>query len=504
MAKSTFKHLHIGRPGAPLHAHRKRDSACTTGGFYTSPVTGQTVDVSQPLNITWDTSCLNTSAADIYLIGTGLESPQIHLWHNVNFGLGNYQATLDPSWWNGTSSVGLQITIVQINQPLWQNPLPAGPVFTATYSGPSVSDDVSGGVTENVNNFKHGMSKGAIAAAVILPLLVVGALIGAAYIKLSRAKGKDKRKQWSEQVDKRMSTISTDWKSVTPAGATAAIRNSMAVGDRKSSISFGGVRPSSTIALEGGQAGIGTHGLQAHGDAEGVPEMSQRRPGLRASAFGERISRVSFAADTRPSGEYRRTRAFQNADLPPLPQLETDESGALSPTQASGPLTLTAEDIHARMTGQFGRPSMDEYMPALSMMRTGDQSEGNDDMLLVKSTSPTMPSPPSPAHQIPKSPIMGVMPMQPMPAHVMSPDDMLRAYAERRTLGAGSTSMMMGPAMPAPVANYNGTGMRTLYAPSSPETSAAVVPSTLRKSFAPTEDSHYDEGDEDPYAGTAE
>lgn len=309
-----------------------------------------------------------TSAADIYLTGSASESAQLHLWHNVNFGLGNYQATLDPSWWNGTSSVSLQLTIMPINTPLWQNSLPAGPVFTATYSGPSVSGSVSGGVTENVNNFsKHGMSKGAVAAAVILPLLAIAALIGAAYIKLSRAKGKDKRKQWSEQIDKRMSTISTDWKSVTPAGAAAAIRNSMAVGDRKSSISFGGIRPSSTIALEGGQAGIGTRGMAFQDDAESMPEMAQRRPGLRASAFGERVSRVSFAADTRPSGEYRRTRAFQNNfEVPPVPQLETEDSGTLSPTQATGPLSLTAEDIHARMTGGFGRPSMDEYMPALS------------------------------------------------------------------------------------------------------------------------------------------
>ena len=76
-----------------------------------------------------------------------------------------------------------------------------------------------------------------------------------------------------------------------------------------------------------------------------------------------------------------------------------------------------------------------------------------------------VPTPPSPTHQTtqtPKSPIMGVMPMQPMPANVMSPDDMLRAYAERRAMGSAVTG---APAVPAPTANYNGTGMRTLYSP---------------------------------------
>lgn len=138
------------------------------------------------------------------------------------------------------------------------------------------------------------------------------------------------------------------------------------------------------------------------------------------------------------------------------------------------------------------------------VMRTGNEATGNDDMLLAASSSPVMPTPPTPTHQIPKSPIMGAMPMQPMPANVMSPDEMLRAYAERRTIGAASASMMTGPAMPAPVANYNGNGMRTLYAPSTPEASTVTAPSTLRKSFAPTEGSHYDDSDENPYVGTAE
>ena len=61
-----------------------------------------------------------------------------------------------------------------------------------------------------------------------------------------------------------------------------------------------------------------------------------------------------------------------------------------------------------------------------------------------------MPTPPTPVHQsTPKSPIMGVMPMQPMPANVMSPDDILRAYAERRATGAAADPG--APSLPAPV-----------------------------------------------------
>ena len=130
-------------------------------------------------------------------------------------------------------------------------------------------------------------------------------------------------------------------------------------------------------------------------------------------------------------------------------------------------------------------------------MRTG--LVNNDDLLLPAKTpspEPPMPSPPAPTHQTPKSSIVGIMPMQPMPASVMSPDDMLRAYAERRAL-ASPPPTPGAPAMPAPVANYNGSGMRALYSPTTPESPE----SAYRKSLAPTENSKYE--DDDAYVGTA-
>ncbi len=48
----------------------------------------------------------------------------------------------------------------------------------------------------------------------------------AAWIKWQRMKGQEKRKRFSQAIDKRMSTISQDWKSLSAAGASAAIRNS--------------------------------------------------------------------------------------------------------------------------------------------------------------------------------------------------------------------------------------------------------------------------------------
>ena len=350
--------------------------ACSTGGLYKSPTKGQTVDASEAVEVAWDTSCLNSTAIDLYLYAPSADSPDLHGWQKIDYSLGSYNVSLNAGWWNYTSPISLEFTIVPSGGSLFMITTPAGPLFNATYSGSSAASSTSAsvaGAVEQVNNTpteKHGTSKGAIAAAVLVPIIVIS-LLAAAYIRLSRQKGKEKRKRFSEMVDKRMSTISTDWKSLSGAGANAAIRNSMAVpGNRASSFSFGAIRPSSTVAEEGGQAGIGARGM----DAEEQPQMSQLRPGVRTSAFENRVSRVSFAADPRPSTESRRTRAFHTGHVPPLPERQastessSNASPIMSPIQTAGPLSLTPEDIRAHMSGQESapRPSIDEVMPALA------------------------------------------------------------------------------------------------------------------------------------------
>lgn len=107
-------------------------------------------------------------------------------------------------------------------------------------------------------------------------------------------------------------------------------------------------------------------------------------------------------------------------------------------------------------------------------MRTGDPStvtgeEDEEPELLFSAQSTTFPAIPSPTHSPsgpePASAMSSFMPMQAMPANMMSPDDMLRAYAERRA--AGGAGIANGPTIPSPT--YAGVGaqggMRTLYQP---------------------------------------
>lgn len=143
------------------------------------------------------------------------------------------------------------------------------------------------------------------------------------------------------------------------------------------------------------------------------------------------------------------------------------------------------------------------------VMRTGvhhtefdadaEEAAQNDDDWIISRTPPALPAPPLPTAQVssPKSPMMN---MQPMPANVMSPDEMLRAYATRRVTSPPGTP---APAFPAPTVNYNGNGMRTLYSPMTPGPmtpgSAAPMISGVHQPYAYGQE---EESYEDAYGGT--
>ena len=427
-----FQHVH------GVHKHPKRapspapeveELAKRDCQFYQAPKMGDKVDALQPLTVTWNPSCLTSSSSssppktiDIYLYAPTSANPRIHIWSGVSVARGSFPVELMPRWWNATSSQQLQIIITPSDQPLFMSSLPGGPLFTATYTPPATGvpdsanlDKVDSGLTVVGDlQVKKGPTPGGKAAAVILPLLVIALCIGA-YIKFKRQKTKDKRKTWTEKVDKRMSTISSDWKSVTAGGANAAIRNSIAVGNRNSSFSFGAIRPSSTFAVE---SGAGGDPEKPAGVRTGTGVGLRNPAALSTYSNGDRVSRVSFAVDTRsstrvsfadsrPSGESRRTRAFHSAYIPPVPALpesaattdsptspsfgilqnvekgrssteDATPDARFSPRQTQGPLTLTPEDIRARIAagsrnggGKHGykdsnNEGFDEVMPALS------------------------------------------------------------------------------------------------------------------------------------------
>lgn len=427
--------------------------------------------------MTWDTSCATNAPAniDIYLTAPNTTANSaIHVWQKVNFAAGTYTDVLKPKWWNSTASVSLQLSFVATGTPLFLSDLPVGPTWTAHYdataAGAAAATDTStpDAVYQTVNNNFNGggLSKGALAAAVIFPLLAVGVAL-AIYVKFSRKKEAKKRQRWSQAMDKRMSVVSKDW---APGGrpSNAGSRNTRASSWYVQHMGNGGPRPSSSY--ESGQAGIGVR----YGS---TPEMGQVRPRALSTLNPDRVSRVSFAGDahSRPSiGDSLRpahshgtpTRAFHNATT-------VSDDMEMSPTQTSGPFSLSADEIRAKVAQgheQGGRPSVDGelrddilQMPAATHLRTG-QNNGSDDFI-VRPDSMALAyggveevEPPAAAHNA-FSPV-GSMPMLPPTA---SPDAMMRAYAQARNAG------------PSPAGSQQ--GMRTLYAPANTDSlspSAAV------------------------------
>ena len=355
---------------------------------------GASIDSLQPLPVSWDPSCLSSAQEiDLYLYAPNSATPRIHVWEHIATTRAKYTAQLMPRWWNATSSQQLQLIIVPTGDPPFMSKFAAGPVFTATYTAPSSgpvpaaadTTQVDSGITlvNDVANTNEKSSSGKKAAAgVLIPLLLI--LLGvAAYIKLKRNREQAKRRAWTEKIDTRMSTISTDWKSVSAAGAQAAIRNSIAVGNRNSSFSFGAIRPLSSADIdekEGEKRPISTMRTGTGVGLRNPNALSQVRTSERLSRVSfatdqPRVSRVSFADQPRPSTETRRTnRPFHSAYVPPVPSLPMDRED-LSPKQTAGPLSLTPDDIKARIAaaangktknGSVSGSEFDEVLPALS------------------------------------------------------------------------------------------------------------------------------------------
>ncbi|CAE6362260.1 unnamed protein product [Rhizoctonia solani] len=476
----SLKNIRIGHAASSVNHAKltKRIMGKRAGcNLYTAPAAGATINsFDGGFTMTWDPSCTTEapSAIDIYLTAPNTTAKNaIHVWQKVNFAAGTYTDVLKPKWWNATTDISLQLSFVTTGTPLFLSDLPAGPAWSAHYdassaAGAAAAADTStpDAVYQTVNNNFNGggLSKGALASAVIFPILTVAVAL-LVYVKFSRKKEAKKRQRWSQAMDKRMSIVSKDWNGG-GRPSMAGSRNTRASSWYVAHMGNQGARPSSTFVNESGQAGIGArYGPNSPGahpsSISSGPEMGQVRPrALSSLNASDRISRISFAGDSRPSmGDSMRpaishgtpTRAFHSATM-------VSDDIEMSPTQTSGPYSLSADEIRAKVVqGQeHGRSSVDGdlrddilQMPAATHLRTG-QANGSDDFL-VRPDSMALAyggvedvEPPAPVHNT-----MFPTGAMPMIAPNASPDDMLRAYAHARTAGTSTPSQ----------------GMRTLYAP---------------------------------------
>jgi len=214
----------IGLAGAHAHVHKRdveKRGTCNlaTGDLYSFPNSSSTIDATTPLTFKWNTQCAMNSKVDLYLYEPTSANGVIHVWQNADFSAGQYTATLQPRWWNDTTTASLQLSILNAGAEPWDTVSPAGPVFKITYpaSAMMTTTTVGGNVqtgtaaaaaTESRDavfqdvsstSSSRGPSKAVIAVAVLIPLIVVGIAVAVA-VRFWRAREAEKRKRWSQAL----------------------------------------------------------------------------------------------------------------------------------------------------------------------------------------------------------------------------------------------------------------------------------------------------------------
>ncbi|KAG7531701.1 hypothetical protein FFLO_04143 [Filobasidium floriforme] len=358
---------HTGKRNTPRREINKR-TTCTPAQIYQSPKANDVVQASDEVTAKWDSSCFDTEFVDIYLysyasLDQSTSSGIAQVFKKAANSGGSYNlGKLEPSWWNNTADANLNLGIVEADTPQFM--LTPGPIFsihatpeqlaTATSKAAAVTQTktaADGSITTTTDSDglyqtaklekPPGLSKGAIAAAIVVPIVVVGFFVGL-YIKFARMKEREKRKRWSEHVDRRMSTISGDWSRAggSAAGGPGGVRSSMiSNGTRATSVYFsnGDARGSIySVANENNMAGAGAGGGKRipRVGVNGNPSSEMRQSQLRQSIFNAsqsdvRQSRISFADDVRKSRV-----SFSDAGLRPT---KSNMSGSTTNNNGAGP-----------------------------------------------------------------------------------------------------------------------------------------------------------------------
>ncbi|UZJ55804.1 hypothetical protein CBS101457_005124 [Exobasidium rhododendri] len=474
------------RHGSMKRALQARASTCTdSGDLYTMPAPGANIDSSKDTTISWNPDCLNsTSQIDIYLYAPLQPSASlpIHAWTRVPVSDGSYSVKLAPKWWNATASVELSLNIVPAGNQPWDSSFSYGPAWYATYTAPTdgsapPADAVVGSSDSDklISIFyKAGqLTSGGMAAAIVVPLIVVAIALGI-YIRKLHLNRNNKLADWAEHMDKRMSKISLDWTSGGDgrSGAVPGSRPASFVAQPNSTY-----RPSMEAVRAQYAASVAGHTTEEMSEAHHGTE-SMYSTGARQSNY-----RVSFAPSTAAghasaghqnhnlkvatgSGNARSSLHHVTTGSSALPTFDTqqfndnadDDSLIMSPTQNQGATPFNFEVLRKSMDDDM-RKSMLNY-PAVEMMDGQDQQEKTEEHVenvaeehdeassVIEHGETDQDAYATDAGVV--SDQTGMLP----PSSADSPDEALKQYAALRT-AAGSTPTGPSPS-PAPMRNLYG------------------------------------------------
>ena len=169
---------------------RAARASCRSEDIYVAPKAASSIN-SGSTTLQWNTKCVTSGNVDIYLYAQQQQAAvrPIHAWLGLPAGQGSANVQLLPEWWNGTSKLPMNLQIVPSGGQAWETQYPMSKSFTVlSASGlPSGTENVtSPHVTDYSGSGQIGT--GPLAAAIVVPIVVVLALFGATFVWLHKRK----------------------------------------------------------------------------------------------------------------------------------------------------------------------------------------------------------------------------------------------------------------------------------------------------------------------------
>ncbi|PKI84733.1 hypothetical protein MVES1_000896 [Malassezia vespertilionis] len=154
--------------------------------MYLFPQSGD--NVNQPnVTLRWNPKCFSDKTLNLYLYAP--DQPQavlpIHGWLGISSSEGAANVNLNPQWWNKTANAKMNLQFVPSGSQPWETKYPVSRSWTASVPEQAPNGFGSVGSSQYITNFGHtsgNLGSGELAAAIVVPVVVVLALVAAAFV----------------------------------------------------------------------------------------------------------------------------------------------------------------------------------------------------------------------------------------------------------------------------------------------------------------------------------
>lgn len=174
---------------------------------YLAPAANTKIEPFKDVALQWDPACFTADTLRIFAYPGPSKA-----WTASTFS-GQTIVQFDPRWFNRTTAgnVDIQLQMTGSKEETWMSSVGRGPTFQLVFDGafPEAKLDAAAdpGLSQEPPKKETGLAGGALASAVVVPVLTLLAVI-VAYVVWSRKRSKSDTRRWSNYVDNRLSMVS--------------------------------------------------------------------------------------------------------------------------------------------------------------------------------------------------------------------------------------------------------------------------------------------------------